>query len=172
MIDLPKVEREIGVSVRRINGKGNKVENTAQADVRDVRYKASSFGLICTEVGKGTLTRWKMGAKAYNVNSGLGTRAEEGPRRENSQSGEYCLNRVASRNLMPFYFSSPGLTHAKVCVVAKVDCPRRSVHRICKASNRDSDFPDEMLYPARACCPSLKTHDVPPTKCHTSAHSP
>ena len=61
MIDLPKVEREIVVSVRRIgNGKGNMVENIAQADARDVRHKASSFGLICTEVGKGTLTRWKM----------------------------------------------------------------------------------------------------------------
>ena len=61
MIDLPKVQREIVVSVRRIdNGKGNKVENTAQADAKDARHKASSSGLIGTEVGKVTVTRWKM----------------------------------------------------------------------------------------------------------------
>ena len=51
MIDLPKVQSEIVLSVQRIdNGKGIKVETTAQADAKDVRHKANSFGLICTEV--------------------------------------------------------------------------------------------------------------------------
>ena len=51
MIDLPKVQREIVLSVRIIdNGKGIKVETTAQADAKDVRHKANSFGLIGTKV--------------------------------------------------------------------------------------------------------------------------
>lgn len=61
IIDLPKVHRELVLSVRRIgNGKGNKVENTAQANAKDPRHKASSFGLIRTKLGKEAVARWKM----------------------------------------------------------------------------------------------------------------